>query len=130
MPMEDSFFKILCLIIIYAVPAILRHLKKLNTEAQPAEARPEDFPPPLASAPDWGDAWEEAAQEAPANTLYQPAPTPPTAASPVDPKLHSTPQATSQKQVQPKIDRVLHRYSGWKKAIIMHELIRPYNYIA
>ena len=127
--MEDFFVKIFFLIIISAVPAILRHLKKLDTEEQPAEDRPEDFLPPSASEPNWGDAGEEAAQEVPPNTLYPQATTTPTASSPVHPKLHSTPQAASQKTVQPKIDRVLRRYSGWKKAIIMHELIRPYNYI-
>lgn len=73
---------------------------------------------PAQEVPAWG-----ATQEKPATTPY-PQATPP-ALSPVYPQPHSTPKAAAQQQSQPTKDRVLSRYSGWKRAIVMQEIMRP-----
>ena len=122
--MEDHLKTILYLVggVIYF---LLTNTRGRKAEQPPAEDMPEDLLPPAAPAPDWVDAGEQAVQEAPATTLYPQATGTKASPTPVHPKPHNTPQ----KQPQPKIERVLSRYSGWKKAMIMHELLRPHTYI-
>ena len=123
--MEDHLDKILYLIIGIAY-MIFSKSKNRNTEQPPEADMPEDLLPPAAPATDWIDAGEQAVQEAPATTLYPQATRTKASPTPVHPKPHNT----SQKQPQPQIKRLLSQYSGWKKAMIMHELIRPHAYIA
>lgn len=113
--MEEHLDKIVYLIIAF-VYTIFSHGRKRDTAVPPAKDGAEDLLPP--SVPAWG-----ATQEKPATTPY-PQATPP-ALSPVYPQPHSTPKAAAQQQSQPTKDRVLSRYSGWKRAIVMQEIMRP-----
>lgn len=119
--MEDGFDKLLYLLI-SILYAIFSYGKKRTRQ------KPDEIPlPPSTAAPDWEDdwdeeiemitpAWEETVEEAHASIHHPPAIT---SAFPVQPK----PSAV---QSQPKIEQVLGRYKGWKKTVVMSELIRPY----
>ena len=43
------------------------------------------------------------------------------------PKHHVAVDTTTQYPPLKKVNRILRRYNHWQKAIIMHELIRPYD---
>ncbi len=123
MPMEDVFVRIFFLMLTLAIPAILNRLKRFGIEEQEAEDRAdEDFSPSSASIPAERNTQKEATQKIPVTT-------PPTSPHPLHAKANNAPQLTSQQPVQPKIDRILRRYSGWKKALIIHEIMRPCNSI-
>ena len=115
--MEDGLDKLFYLLI-SIIYAIFSYSKK-----QARKEPPEVSLPPDTTVPNWKDdwdeevamttpAWEEAIQETPAPIHH-----PPTV--PVQPR----PPAARR---QPKTERVLGRYSGWKKAAVMSEIMRPY----
>ena len=113
--MEDHFDKILYLII-GILYIIFSHSNKHAPEEQPIEEA-EDTLPPLPSASDWGDRWDQRRETT----------------TPVwDKKIEIAPAPN----LQPKpalplkpatTTRRLNRYNGWKKAIVMSEILRPYS---
>ncbi len=115
--MEKDLYKLLYLLISIIYAIFNYHKKRTRQET------PETPLPPSTAVPDWDEelematpAWKEVPEEAPALTHDQPAITPVVS-------VQSKPSTTRR---QPKIERVLDRYKGWKKAAVMSELIRPY----
>lgn len=105
--MEDGFDKLLYLVI-SILYAIFTYSKKRTRRESP-----ETHLPPSTTAP----AWEEAVKkETPLPVHY---------ATVKTPSASILPSAPSAAQQPPK-KRILGRYKGWKKAVVMGEVMRTY----
>lgn len=113
--MEDRFDKIFYLVI-SIIYMVFSYIKKNAPKEQPTAQMTQDTLPPLPAALDWESPWKEVLQKTPAPARYTQQPIPSTNIS-RQPVTHQ----------QPKIERVLNRYTSLKKAIVMSEIIRPYN---
>ena len=120
--MEDHFDKLLYLIV-GLIYFFLNHARSSDTEKQTIEDRPSGPQTVPTTNTDWSNTWEDKTQKAPIRKFR---PQPITKKKPSLP-VHHTTQLATQKQPGQKINHALRRYSGWKKAIIMSELIRPYG---
>ncbi len=122
--MEDHFDTLLYLIvgIIYLV---FNNAKSSNADKKTVIDMPSKHQQAPTAGANWPSTWEGEAHKAPVvkKPLSQ------TAIKKVSPyPVHHPPlQPTTQQPSGKKIDRVLRRYSGWKKAVIMAELIQPYT---
>ena len=120
--MEEYFDKLLYLVvgIIYFA---LTNVKKQNTEERPATNTPSVPPATPAARTDRVDMQGNQIQYVP-----QSAPLPQTSIAKTPLCLaHSTStQSSIQQRPGKKTERIFHQYRGWKKAIIMSELIQPY----
>jgi len=121
--MEDHFDKLLYLVvgIIYF---FLNKAKNRDADERPVTDKPSERRPAPTTSTDWADTWRNDAQEAPVKRPLLQTSIAKVLPSPVH---SSTTQPTDQQPRGKKIDRVLRRYSGWKKAMIMGELIQPYS---
>ena len=92
-----------------------------HAEQPSAEERPTAPLPPVG---------RPSTDRAPTTWPAAPQATPPTQpglqAAMTAPLQRMTPQPTAQKRPCKQTDRVLSRYSGWKKAMVIRELIQPY----
>lgn len=121
--MEDYFDKLLYLVVGF-IYFFLGNAKRSNTEKQIAEDRPPRTPTVPAAESDWGNTWEDQTREEPTKKLrWQPI----VREALCLPTQRATTQLANQQWPKQQINRTLHRYGGWKKAVIMSELIRPYG---
>lgn len=118
--MEDHLDTLLYLLI-GILYAIFSASKKFITEESPGERLPPSTP-----APAWQDDWDEEVEiVAPTQEEAVQAPlAPPILHAQAIPSIPSQdkPLAVSK---QPSIERFLSRYKGWKRAVIISELLRP-----
>jgi hypothetical protein len=120
--MEDHFYKILSLFV-GLIYLFLNNAKNSNTKKQAIESGPSGLQTVPTNNMNSSNTWKDKTQKAPIRKFrLQPI----TKKEPSLPVHHTTQLATQQRSGQ-KINHVLRRYSGWKKAIIMSELIRPYG---
>ena len=121
--MEDNTGRLLYLF----VAIIYWLLQKVGSRKKDKPTREEVLTPPSPTpAPevamdwtvDWAP-WEEAAEDVPM------APAPTSMEDEEVPPPTPAPAATSSSLQRPAQGRILQRYRGWKKAIIMSELLRP-----
>lgn len=121
--MEDQFDKVLYLIvgIIYF---FLKNSNSRNADTQPVAGKRAKHLPAPTSNTNRPDIWTSEVQEVPIakkpllkNKIDE-----------VPPHPGQTPlaKAITQQPTDKKVDRMLRRYSSWKKVMIMSELIRPY----
>jgi hypothetical protein len=119
--MEDQFDKLLYLVVIYFY---LHKAKNRNAEKQTIPDTPSERPSAPTTSTDWENTWGNDAQDAPVRKpLLQTA----IAKGPLPPEHNTTTHPAAQQPHGKKIDSVLRRYGGWKKAMIMRELIQPYS---
>ncbi len=121
--MEDHFDKLFYLIV-GAIYFFLKSSNSRNTDQEPMKSKPFEHQPTPTADTDWSDTWANETQKVPVSrkpllktAIKEVLPYPDHAST----TRLSTPQPTDRKR-----DRVLRRYNGWKKAIVMSELIRPY----
>jgi hypothetical protein len=121
--MEDHFDKLLYLVV-GVVYFFLNKAKNRDAGEQPMTDHPPKYRPAPAASTDWENTWASDTQEAPVEkSLLQTS----IAKRPLLPEHHTATHPAAQKPQGKKIDRVLRRYGGWKKAVIMGELIQPYS---
>ena len=124
--MEATFIKLL-LYLVGGIVYVVFFQEKTRKEASKTPLPPsteasnweEEFVMPRSPVDDWGkaavittSAEEETIEEAPTQ---------------LDAPLAAAVQPPSSNiRSRPKIERVLGRYSGWKKALVMSEIMRPY----
>lgn len=122
--MEDHFDTLLYLIV-GVIYLVFNNAKSSNANKKTVIDTPSKHQQAPTAGTHWPDTWEGEAHKAPVvkNPL---APTDIKKVSPY-PIHHTPPQPATQQPSGKKIDRVLRRYSSWKKAVIMAELIQPYT---
>jgi hypothetical protein len=108
--MEDQFDKLLYLVV-GVIYFYLHKAKNRNAEKQTIPDTPSERPSAPTTSTDWENTWGNDAQDAPVRK----------------PLLQTTTHPAAQQPHGKKIDSVLRRYGGWKKAMIMRELIQPYS---
>ncbi len=124
--MQDHWGTIIFLIIVFFCK-ILEYTRAYSKEKQTIESRPENIPKTLAPELESEKVCEEKAQLASAHALVQTVQKQPALAS-IQSRPHSSNlKSISQKQTLAPRVRLLSQYSGWKRAIVMSELIRPYK---
>jgi hypothetical protein len=121
--MKDHFDTLLYLVV-GAVYLYLKKAKNRNAEKQTIPDTPSEPLPAPTTSTDWRDAWRNDTQEA---LVKKPLLQTAIAKRPLPAEHHTTPHPAAQQPHGKKIDRVLRRYGGWKKAIILGELIQPYS---
>jgi hypothetical protein len=122
--MEDYFDKLLYLIV-GCIYFFLSHTKRSNTEKHTTEDRPAGAPTVPATDADWSSTWEDKTKETPVEKFcLQPV----VKEAPSPSVQRTTTQLATQQRPGQKINRILYRrHGGWKEAVIMSELIRPYG---
>ena len=124
--MDENFTKLLSLIIGIAY-MVFSHSRNRPAEEPMEDAMPdEDLLPPEAPASDWIEAWEEVPEASPISTPYPSTTVATPSPAPARAKPPSMPPAATPPPPQRAVARVLSRYKGWKKAVVMSEIIRPH----
>jgi hypothetical protein len=122
--MEDHFDKLLYLVIGVIYLLFFNNAKSDNASKRTEADEPSEHQPAPTANPNWTNTWENKAPRAPVERKTLPRAVT-KKASPYPVHRSTSQLATQQLPPSRKIDRVLHRYSGWKKAVIMAELIQP-----
>lgn len=120
--MEDHFDTLLYLVvgIIYL---IIKKAKSGDDDEKTVVYKPSEHQTATKTRTNWASTWEDKAPRAPAvrKDLSQIV----TKQASLYPAHRTTPQLATQQPPSKHIDRVLRRYSSWKKAVIMVELFHP-----
>ena len=122
--MEDHFDKLLYLVV-GVIYFYLHKAKNRNAEKQTIPDTPSERPSAPTTSTDWENTWGNDAQNAPVKKPLRQ--TAMAAKRPLLPEHNTATYPAAQQLHGKKIDSVLRRYGGWKKAMIMHELIQPYS---
>ena len=122
--MEDHFDKLLYLVV-GLIYFFLKNSNSRNADKPTVTDKPSGQQPAPVARTNWPDTWVDEAQEEPVvkKPLLQ------TAIKEVSPHPGHAPttRLAAPQLTDKKIDRVLRRYGGWQKALIMGELIQPYS---
>jgi len=121
--MEDHFDKLLYLIV-GVIYLFLNNSKSSNADKKTMVGTPSEHQPAPTTDKNWPNTWEEKAPKA--RGIQKPWTQTVVKEMSPSPVRHTIPQLATQQPPSKKTDRVLRRYSNWKKAIIMAELIQPY----
>ncbi len=124
--MEDNSSKLLYLVvagIYYVVKYVVKNATSSTTEEWATTDEPVEPPSQPVPRENWANTWEEKVRKPPTPAPYLHTPKAMAMARPI---AQTMAKPTLQQTSPPKAERLLRRYSGWKKAIIMHEIIQPY----
>jgi hypothetical protein len=121
--MENYFDKQLLYLVVGIIYLIIKNKKSSNGDKKTEVNKPYEHPPAPTTTTNWANTWEDKAPRAPAERT--PLSRTITKKTLPHPTHRTTPQPAAQQPPSKKIDRVLHRYGSWKKAVIMVELFHP-----
>jgi len=124
MIMED-YVETLIYLVVGVVYLLIKNSNSRRVDEQQTVDHPSEHSPRPTSSLGPSSTWVEEAQEAPLAKV----PLQKIGMESGSPRpRHSSPIArTVQQPTDKKVGRVLRRYSGWKKAVIMGELIQPHH---
>jgi hypothetical protein len=120
--MKDHFDTLIYLVV-GVIYLMIKNAKSGNDDQKTVIDKPFEHPPAPKTRTNWANTWEDKAPKVPAarKNLLQPV----TKKESLYPAHRATPQLATQQPPGKKIDRVLRRYSSWKKAVIMVEFFHP-----
>jgi secreted Zn-dependent insulinase-like peptidase len=120
--MKDHFDTLIYLVV-GVIYLMIKNARSGNDDKKTVVDKPLEYQPAPKTRTNWANTWEDKASKAPAarKNLSQTV----TEKASLYATQRTTPQLASQQPPSKKIDRVLRRYSSWKKAVIMIELFHP-----